>query len=206
MAVNRGDRLPMIAALGAWGMARKRRPVARRRSSRIVVQQEGKKQTHVEELPDALAVRYTSPEGAAHVCALVGRLGKLRVLPAHRLIILELPDACSRLEAMRRLEQCQDEGHLEFVTPLLRDPDSHLHQILTDEITVRLTAAHNPPAHLEKKYGVTIARQNEFVPNQFIVKVPEARGLKTLEVAKKLEAAEDVEFAAPNFISEFERG
>ena len=58
---------------------------------------------------------------------------------------------------------------------------------------------------LHREYGVTVARQNEFVPNQFILKAEQPSGLNALEIASKLDQADGVEFATPNFISEYRR-
>jgi hypothetical protein len=84
--------------------------------------------------------------------------------------------------------------------------DSQLVQILTDEITVRFKS--KPSASrlqaIEQQYAVSVARQNEFVPAQFIVKVRRPFGLRTLEVASELDTVEEVSFATPNFISQYQ--
>ena len=75
------------------------------------------------------------------------------------------------------------------------------------EVTVRFKRAlpKKEREQVEEKFGFTIARQNEFVPNQFVVKVPISRGVDVLKVANDLDADDDVEFATPNFVSEHRR-
>lgn len=133
--------------------------------------------------------------------------GRVREIANQRLFVVELANDAQRDELLESLRQLLDEGAVECFTPVLRDPASDLRRILTDEISLRFKQI--PSARdlktVEKKYGVTIARQNEFAPRQFIVKVKEPEGLRTLEVANQLDAADEVEFAAPNFISEYRR-
>jgi hypothetical protein len=108
---------------------------------------------------------------------------------------------------VKQLQKWVDDGTVEFVTPVLRDEESQLQQILSDEITVRFKSALTSKQlkGVEEKYGVVVARQNEFVPRQFVVKVAQPTGLRTLDVASQLDAADNVEFATPNFISQFRR-
>ena len=174
-------------------------------ASRVFYRQ-GKRKVYVELLGNTVAVRCRE-DAEETVCSALRSLGRVRAVESHRLLIVELPEATQRAAALKQLEQWGEEGAVEFVTPVLRDSESQLRQILTDEITVRFKPV-LPPEQLkriEEKYGVTIARQNEFIPNQFIVKVTQPNGLHTLEVANQLDAADEVEFAAPNFISEFRR-
>lgn len=174
-------------------------------STRRPAHQRGKGKVFAKPLGNTIAVRYREAAGET-VYAKLHALGQVRAIEPQRLFIVEFPKA-RRAAAEKQLQQWMGEGTIEFFTTVLRDEDSQLRQIPTDEITVRFKAA-LPPRRLktlEKKYGVTVARQNEFVPNQFILKVAQPSGLRTLEVASRLDAADDVEFAEPNFISEFRR-
>ena len=166
----------------------------------------GNKKIYVEPLDNIIAVRYR--EGTkTDVCRALRSLGQVQAKESQRLAIVQFSDASQREEALQLLQQWLDDGVVEFVTPVLRDPESGLYQILTDEIAVRFKSV-LPSKHLravEQKYGVTVARQNEFVPTQCIMKVTQPKGLHTLEVASQLDAAKEVEFATPNFISEHRR-
>ena len=53
--------------------------------------------------------------------------------------------------------------------------------------------------------GLELARQNEFVPNQFVVKIPRAAEADPVRVAAKLNRSSEVEFATPNFLSQHHR-
>jgi hypothetical protein len=171
----------------------------------LTVRLAGKRTAEVEELPDTIAVRCRDSEAEARVREVLGGLGTVREMASQRLLIATLTSAADRPRALAILDRLQDAGDIEFATPVLCDPASRLCQILTDEITVRFKQPAPNAERLRAQYGVTLAKRNEFVPNQYLVKVADARGLKTLEVANRLDSADDVEFAAPNFISEFSR-
>ena len=166
----------------------------------------GEKTVFVESLDDVWSVRYTESAKAA-VHSALSAFGRVREIANQRLFVVELADDVRRDDLLQSLRQLLNEGAVEFFAPVLRDPASDLRQILTDEINVRFKEVPSDK-HLkavEKKYGVRVARQNEFVPSQFIVKAPQSKGLDTLEIASQLDAADDIEFAAPNFISEHRR-
>lgn len=187
-------------------MTPKKAPTWARTSARRVSYKQGAREVYVKPLNNTVAVRYR--EGAESlVYEALRSQGRVRAIEAQRLLITEFPNAARYTEAAKQLQLWEDEGVVEFVTPVLRDEESQLQQILTDEITVRFKAVLNTKQlqEVEEKYGVTIVRQNEFVPRQFVVKVPQTRGLRTLDVASQLDAADAVEFATPNFISEYRR-
>ena len=158
----------------------------------------------VEPLANTIAVRYR--EGARdEIDKMLRPLGRVRSLDNQRLLIVESPGAQMRSAAMKRVLASVSQGNLEFATPVLRDPDSRLHQILTDEITVRFKKPAVPKSQLrslEQKFGVKVARRNEFVLNQFTVKLDRPKGLDTLRMASKWDAEDEIEFASPNFLSE----
>ncbi|MBI3976300.1 MAG: hypothetical protein HY334_07905 [Armatimonadetes bacterium] len=142
------------------------------------------------------------------VRAAVRGLGRLREIPSERVLILEYSGAADRAAVEARLDQLRERGLVEFTAPVLRDKASRLRQIPTDEIVIRFHPGEPTASRLrsiQKRYGVTVARQNTFVPHQYVVKVDRPSGLRTLEVAKEIDASEDVEFAAPNFLSEVGR-
>lgn len=172
----------------------------------VIAYQQSKRKIFVEPIEDTIAVRCL--EGMEDtVCAKLRSLGRVQVVTSQQLIIVKFRDPTQRMAALKQLQQWMDEGVVKFATPVLCDSESQLHQILTDEIIVRFKSV-LPPEQLkevEDKYGLSVVRQNEFVPNQFVVKVMQSVGLRTLEVASEIDAMDEVEFATPNFISEFRR-
>lgn len=175
-------------------------------STRRLSYRQGAKTIKVESLAHVWAVRYQAAHRAAVERAL-NPFGRVQKLPPQRLFVIELANASQRDELLAQLEQLRTAGKIEFFQSVLRDSASKLPQILTDEISVRFKEV--PSAKqlkaVEHKYGVRVARQNEFVPRQFIVQTAPAREMNTLEVASQLDAADEIEFAAPNFISEYKR-
>jgi hypothetical protein len=182
-------------------MARKKPKAKRASPNRESVRDAG---GLAEELPGTYAVRCGDGR-EAEVRKAVGKLGDVHPIPKQDLLVVSFPDPDRQREGLERLHDLQDQGAVEFVTPVMLDPSSQLRQILTDEITVRFKRPGPPPERLQHDYGLTVARRNEFVPNQYVLRLERPRGLKTLEVAKALDAADDVEFASPNYISEHRR-
>lgn len=183
---------------------RKARSSTGRASRRVVYRQGGRRAT-VEKL-DLLAIRWNEGHREDVRRALLS-FGQIKEFRSQRILVLHPRDRRALGSAPGRLEDLQASGAVEFVTPVLRDPDSDTQQILTDEITVRFRS--DKPAsevkNVLKKHGLRLVRRNEFRPNQYVVSVPDPNGLKTLEAAGELDAFDDVEFAAPNFISEIKR-
>ena len=165
---------------------------------------QGKTKVYLKPVDNTLAVRYRQ-RAKAQVRKALRSLGQVSEIKSQQLFIVELSEGTKEQEARARLQPLTEKGAIDSLAPLLRDEDSQLLQVLTDEITVRFkpTIAAKERKQIEKKYGLTIVRKNEFVPNQFVVKVPRPGGLDTLKVANELDAADGVEFAAPNFVSEY---
>ena len=170
---------------------------------------QGKTKVYLKRVDDMLAVRYNK-RAKAQVRKTLGSLGQvdeLREIESQQLFIAHFLEGTKEETVLEQLQPLIDKGAIESVAPVLRDEESQMLQVLTNEITVRFkpALAAKERKQVEKKYGVTIARKNEFVPNQYVVKVPRTQGLETLNLANELDAADEVEFAAPNFVSEYRR-
>jgi hypothetical protein len=160
----------------------------------------------VEPLHQALAVRYQDAS-RAKVLRVLRPLGEVRLVGPQRLALVQFADTDKRDKALAKLRPLLQKGDIDFMTPLLLDRASRLQQVLTDEIAVRFKGkvSEKRLRELEKEFGVKVASRNEFVPNQYILRVPQPEGLRTLEVAKRLDASKETEFAAPNLVSEHAR-
>jgi hypothetical protein len=167
---------------------------------------QGKRKVYLEPADNILAVRYET-SSKAQVRKLLRSLGKLSETESQRLLIVRLPDGVKAETAAEQLQPLLGKGKIESVFPVLRDQESQLLEVLTDEITVQFkpTVRAKERKQIERQYGLTVVRKNEFVPNKFVVKAPGAKGLETLKVANELDAAAEVEFAVPNFVSEHRR-
>ena len=177
-----------------------------KRTARKPFYRQGETKVYLEPLEDTYAVRYKK-KAKAKVYGRLRSLGQVKDIESQDLYIVQIEDSTQRESALKQLQELMDSGLIEFITPVLRDKESQLMLILTDEITVRFRSR-VPQKQLksaEERYGFTVARQNEFVPNQFILKVAQPEGLHTLNVANELDATDEVEFATPNFISEYRR-
>lgn len=160
-----------------------------------------------EPLPHTIALRWAPGAHGAVRGALRG-FGQVWEIPAERVIILEFPGARGGPSVAHKVERLKGRGLIEFTAPVLLDKASRLRKIPTDEITIRFRtkkAAVSQLRSMGKRYGVTVARRNEFVPQQYVVKVDTASGDRTLKIAEDMDGSEDVEFAAPNFLSEIAR-
>jgi hypothetical protein len=186
-----------------------KKPPRRAASSRSIKAVRRRKSARIAGTPveDLIAVRW-SPVARERVRRSLARFGTLRPLASGRVFLLSVDPTADRADLAAALSGLQTQGRIAFATPVLRDPESGLLQVLTDEITVRFCPSGGRPAQLKsfgRTYGVTISRRNPFVPNQFVVKVKDPSGLRTLEIARSLDRDGQVEFAAPNVISEIRR-
>ncbi len=153
------------------------------------------------------AIGILDAASATEIAETLGNLGRVDFSAKHGLALVECAPGTDPRILRERVEQLVEEGRLDFSAPVLRDPATGLAQILNDEITVRFSPklALAQVRKLSAKHGLTIARRNEFVPNQFVLKLDKPRGLEALATATKLDREAMVDFAVPNFVSEFRK-
>jgi hypothetical protein len=156
-------------------------------------------------VPNAVAVHYCAGH-EKQVRQALAVCGDVEVYPAQRMVVVERPDGSG--DAIdRTLGELKAAKAIDFVTPVLVDQESGTRQVLTDEIVLRLKPGRTRRTlqTLGAAHGVTISRRNEFDPAQYVLKVAKPSGTDTLEIARSLDASEDVEFASPNFLTEIKR-
>jgi len=165
----------------------------------------GKNKVYLQPVEDVVAVRYASSKEELRKA--LASFGTVKDVEQQQLFMVQLRSSSDKQNILEEVQSFIDSGAAEAIVPVWRDEESQLLQVLTDEVTVRFKRVlpKKEREQVEKKFGFTIARQNEFVPNQFVVKVPISRGVDVLKVANELDADDDVEFAAPNFVSEHRR-
>lgn len=154
-----------------------------------------------------MAVRYRAGQ-AERVRERLAAFGEVEDQPQARLLILHRSASVPASAVNKAQNALQTEKLVEFATPVLRDGDSGLRMVLTDEIVLRLKVGHATQrtlATLKAEHGLTIGRRNEFEPQQYIVKVPQTSGTCTIDVARSLDRRDDVEFASPNFLTDIKR-
>jgi len=153
-----------------------------------------------------VAARYRTGQ-EAKVRRALAPLGTLETYPTQRMVVLKRAPGITSTVAQAALDELRRQKVVEFVTPVLRDPDTNTRQVLTNEIVVRMKPGRTRRtlAALGAPHGIAIARQNEFEPSQYIVTVAEPSGTQTLDVAKSLDSSDEVEFASPNFLTEIKR-
>lgn len=92
---------------------------------------------------------------------------------------------------------------------MFREKESGLLRLVHKEIALRFAPDVNPK--LQKKilidWNLEVRSSNDFVQNQYIVKVKNEKetGEALLDIANRLMDLEEVEFATPNFVSEYRR-
>ncbi|SRR6266540_169020 len=157
-------------------------------------------------VPNEIAVRYRAGQ-EQQVREALSRFGSVRAYPVKRMIVLHRAPGSASAAVKSALENLQGTGDVEFVTPVLLDPDSNARQVLTDEIVVRLKPGRTTRTldALQAEHGIEIGSRNEFEPSQYIVKVPKPSGTQTLDVARSIDQSDDVEFASPNYLTEVKR-
>lgn len=181
-----------------------KKPAARRRSASS--SRKSTTRSSLRPVPGAVAARYCAGQEGT-VCDALAPLGALEVYQAQRMVVLERSPRVAATRVKTVLEDLRRRNAVEFVTPLLLDPESKTRQVLTDEIVLRLKPGRTKRTlqALGAAHGVTIGKRNEFEPSQYVVKVPSPSGTQTLDIARSLDASDDVEFASPNFLTEIKR-
>lgn len=156
--------------------------------------------------PHGVAVRYCAGLEAT-VREALAPLGDIQVYQPHRMVVLDRSPRVAAARVRSVLEDLRRRHAVEFVTPVLLDPQSNTRQVLTDEIVLRLKPGRTKRTlqALGAAHGVRISRRNAFEPSQYVLKVPSPSGTQTLDIARSLDACDDVEFASPNFLTEIKR-
>jgi hypothetical protein len=157
-------------------------------------------------VPNQIAIGYR-PGCEADVRDALAPFGTLEVHPRSSLIILHREPGISRAKLSQAIQSLQKASQVEFATPVLRDPDSQLRQVLTNEIVVRLKPGdtRRTIAALSAEHGLEVGRRNRYEPTQYIVKIPRTLGTQPLDVARAIDRHADVEFASPNFLTGIKR-
>ena len=163
--------------------------------------------TRLKTIPSQVAVRYRKGQ-ESKVSSALSEFGTLENQVPQCILILHKSSGVSRRDVESVLQALRDRGVIDFATAVLRDAESGARQVLTDEIVVRLKPSAPPRetlATLKAEHGVEIEKQNAYEPTQYIVKVLDPSGTKTLDVARSLDRCDQVEFASPNFLTDFTR-
>jgi len=155
---------------------------------------------------DQLAIRYC-PGQDRKVREALKQVGTVEEQPSSQIFILHRSAGVSAGKVAAAVETLKKAGTIAFATPVLRDPESGTRQVLTDEITLRLKpgSASRALKALKAEHGVIVGKRNEFEPTQYIVKVPDTTGTRTLDIARSLDQRDDVEFAHPNYLTGIKR-
>src|SRR5687768_12125938 len=167
--------------------------------------------------PDDIGIRFETPEVAADsfrsVRASVARTlargeSRYRIAPRRfdRTMLLHDPGAArTAISTVRNALSARAMTGERRTLPVYIEDESQLRVVVTREITVRFkpktTAAQRTRAL--KDLDLTIQETNEFNKNQFIV-VPagDVDESETIRTANRLSERPEVEYAAPNFVSE----
>jgi hypothetical protein len=163
--------------------------------------------TKLKTIPTQVAVRYRKGK-EREVATALSALGTLEDQRTVCMVIVHRSPGVSQRDVDSVLDDLRERAAIDFATAVLRDAASGARQVLTDEIVVRLKR--NAPqrqtlASLKAEHGLEIGKQNAYEPTQYIVKVPDPSGTNTLAVARSLDRCDKVEFASPNFLTDFKK-
>ena len=167
--------------------------------------------------PDDVGVRFETTEVAAKAFRAV-RAGvarsvprgetRYRIAPRHfeRTMLLHDPGAArTAISTVRSALSTRAMAGVRRTLPVYVEEESQLRVVVTREITVRFKPATIAVqrAKVLKNLDLTIKERNEFSKRQFVV-VPtnDIDESDTIRVANRLSECPEVEYAAPNFLSE----
>ena len=178
-----------------------RRPAARRHPA-----SSSSAGAKLETVPNAVAVRYCAGH-ERQVRDTLAPLGSIELYRPQRMVVFERAPGMRAAPVNAALEHLRVQNAIDFITPVLVERGSHTRQVLTDEIVLRLKPGRTRRTLqiLGAAHGATISRRNEFEPSQYVLKVRSPSGTRTLDIARSLDASDDVEFACPNFLTGIKR-
>jgi hypothetical protein len=159
-------------------------------------------------IPDQMAIRVAAGQEERAVAALES-FGEIEEQTASRVFILHLDRGVAAPLVRPTIESLRRAHVVEFTSPVLRDEESGIRQVPTDEIILRLKRGHATQRTLRTlsaEHDFEVARRNEFEPTQYIVRLKKPSGTETLKVARSLDQRADVEFASPNFLTGIKKG
>jgi len=158
-------------------------------------------------LPDQIAIGIRSGKSDA-IRERLAEFGRIEGKTSGNIFILHLGSKKVQAAAKSAVEALRREKLATFAAPVVEDRATGARMIVTDEIVVRLKPGCAPKetlATLETEHGVTVRSRNEFEPEQYVVKVGPAAGTNTIEIARAIDARDDVEFASPNYLTAVKR-
>lgn len=128
-------------------------------------------------------------------------------LPSRSLLLVHVSDRKNLDSLENQLRDLAAEDQVRFFTPVLRDVNSNLRQILTDEIAVGFKAnvREERAKSILEEHKLVPLRRSEFNPRHYVARTATAFGLEAIDVSRRLDKAEGVEYATPNFIAQSER-
>jgi subtilisin family serine protease len=125
----------------------------------------------------------------------------LEVFRSQRILVLTRAKAIPQRTVALAIASLRNQGLVELVTPVLRDRDSGLRQILTDQIVLRRRPGHGREWQaLRRRHAIHVVRRNAYEPTQFVVRVPVADGTRALQLAECLSRSRAVAWASPNYL------
>jgi subtilisin family serine protease len=167
--------------------------------------------------PDDIGVRFETPDVAAEafrsVRASVSRsaapgVAQYRLVPRRfdRTMLLHEPGAArTAFSTARNALSNRAMTNVRRTLPVYVEEESQLRVIVTREITVRFkpNVTESRRTKILKDLSLTIRAINEFNPRQYVV-VPagDVDESDTIRLANRLSESSEVEYAAPNFVSE----
>ncbi len=167
--------------------------------------------------PDDIGVRFETPDVAADafrsVRASVRRTAAPGVAHYHlaprrfdRTMLLHEPGAArTAVSTARNALSARAMTNVRRTLPVYVEEESQLRVIVTREITVRFKAnvTESRRTKILKSLGLTIRATNEFNPRHYVV-VPasDVDESDTIRLANRLSESREVEYSAPNFVSE----
>ncbi|MGD2076741.1 MAG: S8 family serine peptidase [Chloroflexota bacterium] len=172
---------------------------------------DGDEKVPLEMLDDTVAVAFDGliPQGRMEMLGASQRpidaLGRSPTLMARDVLVHQTSRAARGAERLQRFAQRLSQGEsIRYVTHTFRDPADDIHLVLMDEIIVRFKKgiSQEQIEALNEALGMEIIAQNEYVPNQYLLRVGDPTAERTMALANDIHQNELVEWAVPNFVRE----
>lgn len=154
-------------------------------------------------LDDAAARSMISSKPAARLAG-----ASLKTYPKYNIALVSRPPS-ERAGARNDFSNAvAADENVEFVSRAYREGETGSFMVVTDEINVRFKKGVDQQTidrMISDNDLAIVESGDEFSPGEYLVKIMDTNGDKTIDIANKLASLPEVEFAEPNFITEFKK-
>lgn len=178
----------------------------------------GDKKITLRPVDDVVVVRYKKSLGDTGVQELISSKPLARIegvniktYPKYNIALVTRPPAENAATRENFSSEVGDDENIEFISRAYREVETGSLMVVTDEINIKFKKGITKESINElitsKKLSIIEGDEEgtELTSNPYLVKVKDANGDNTVDTANALSSLPEVEYAEPNFVTEFKK-